>query len=210
MIVPMDRADLPVASLVRAWLRLYTAGVSPQKRERRVQQIESDLWEHQADADARGTGRAALSLLIADRMVRGVPADLAWRARIGGFAVHVSIPFNRAVGLLLLALVILIPVASSISGYDTSRAEWESELRRLGEQDRWMVNVTNIFQVLTGLALIGAGTAFALTMGRRSRVLGVECSRCLGRRGVDRWRGRVHDPDRLAHYCRWDAGLQAN
>ena len=184
MIVPMDRADLPVASLVRTWLRVYTAGVSSNLRERRAQQIESDLWEHQADATARGAGRAALSLLIADRMARGIPADIAWRARIGGFAMNFSIPFNRTVGLLLLALVILVPVASSISGYDTSRAEWESELRRLGEQDRSMVNVTNIFQVLTGLALVGAGTAFALTMGQRSRVLGISTGVFLGIAGV--------------------------
>ncbi len=171
MTMPMDRSDLRVASLVRAWLRCYTAGVSPHLRERRTQQIESDLWEHQADAATRGAGRAALSLSITDRMVRGIPADIAWRTRLGGFSVNINIPFNRAIGLVLLAFVIFVPIALTINGYDSAREGWEGELRRIGGQDEWKINLNSLFQMLAGLGLIGGGVIVAVTMGQRSRLL---------------------------------------
>ncbi len=171
MMMPMDRTNLRAASLVRVWLRCYTAGASPQQRERRVCQIESDLWEHQADAATRGAGRAALSLAITDRMVRGIPADIAWRTRLGGFAMNISIPFNRAIGLVLLAFVVLVPVALTINGYDSAREGWEGELRRIGGQDEWKTNLNNLFQMLAGLGLIGGGVIVAVTMGQRSRLL---------------------------------------
>jgi hypothetical membrane protein len=184
MIVPMDRADLAVASLVRAWLRLYTVGVSPQKRERRAQQLESDLWEHQADATARGISRGVTSLSIVDRMVRGIPADIAWRTRIGGFAVTISIPFNRAVGLVLLALVIAVPIATTMAGWDTDRDAWGAQLRDLGERQRWQTHLTNIFQVIAGLGLIAAGIALGVTMAQRSRGLAIVAGVLLGIAGT--------------------------
>ncbi len=172
MIVPMDRADLGVASLVRAWLRFYTSGAPAPLRERRAQQIESDLWEHQADAITRGAGGAALSLAITGRMVRGIPADIAWRTRIGGFAMNIKVPFNRMAGLLVLSLVILLPIASSINGYDTGREEWPSELARLGRMEQYQTTGNTIFQVVAGLALLGAAAAFGSLFASRSRTGG--------------------------------------
>jgi uncharacterized protein (TIGR03435 family) len=61
---------------VRAWTRLYTWRMPPALRETRRAEIESDLWEFQADAtDGRSVG-SALHILI--RLLSGMPDDLGW------------------------------------------------------------------------------------------------------------------------------------
>lgn len=69
------------AAVVRAWVWLYTAPVSLQKREARRREIASDLWEEQQAAPA---GPASVSLLR--RWALGIPSDLSWcaaNARLG-------------------------------------------------------------------------------------------------------------------------------
>ena len=61
--------------LTLRWVGWYTRGLSERAREERWAEIESDLWEHRADAGPGG--RTAFALL--SRTVRGVPADLSWR-----------------------------------------------------------------------------------------------------------------------------------
>ena len=66
------------ASLVRAWVGLYTMGLPESAAEERRTLIEADLWD-EADAaewlvESAGLGRQRFS-----RLVRGVPADLIWR-----------------------------------------------------------------------------------------------------------------------------------
>lgn len=184
MIVPLDRADTPAAALVRAWLRLYTFAAEPPQRERREQQIESDLWEQQAAAAERSLGGPRLALAIGGRMLRGMPSDIAWRTNTGGFAVNIRIPFNRMAGLLLLSLVILVPVASSISGYDTSRDSWPNELTRLGRMEEYQTTGNVIFQVLAGVALLGAAAGFGTLLARRARVAGTIAAVFLAGAGV--------------------------
>ncbi|CAN5119733.1 hypothetical protein BH18ACT5_BH18ACT5_02810 [soil metagenome] len=62
-------------NLVRSWVRLYTLDLGD--RDGRRAEIESDLWEHQHDAQASGEGAVAISIL--GRWAAGLPADLSWR-----------------------------------------------------------------------------------------------------------------------------------
>ena len=59
------------------WVRLYTCGVDRTIADARRAEFESDLWESLHDR-GRSDGSTARSLEILDRLVRGVPADLAW------------------------------------------------------------------------------------------------------------------------------------
>jgi len=68
-----------VIAAVRAWTWLYTSGLPLGLRERRREEIESDLWESIAD----GRDRRILALLIASRLIAGIPDDLGWRAEHG-------------------------------------------------------------------------------------------------------------------------------
>jgi len=67
------------AGLTRSWVRVYTRGVSPDLRERRQAEIESDLWEHESAAREAGAPLGAVALEFLGRLVLGVPADLSWR-----------------------------------------------------------------------------------------------------------------------------------
>jgi hypothetical protein len=124
--------DTLAASAARLWLRVYTLGVAAELRERREDQLHSDLWEHQADRLDAGVAPSMVGLEVLGRMVRGMPADLLWRFQLEGPKMDIKIPFERATGLLLLLLVVLIPVSTAISGYDTGRDAWADELTRLG------------------------------------------------------------------------------
>lgn len=63
--------------LVRAWTRLYTWRLSPEAREMRRAEIDSDLWEFQQDAARSSSVSPALHVLL--RLLIGVPDDLFWR-----------------------------------------------------------------------------------------------------------------------------------
>lgn len=66
--------------LALAWAAWYTRDLDPATTRDRRDEIASDVWEQvagQADRPA-----AALAASIAGRVVRGIPADLAWRWRM--------------------------------------------------------------------------------------------------------------------------------
>jgi hypothetical protein len=67
--------------LVRGWVRLYTAGLNPDHRAERCDEIISDLWEHRSHAAAERQAAATTSLVILGRWLAGIPADLSWRAQ---------------------------------------------------------------------------------------------------------------------------------
>lgn len=69
----MTREPLAVR-LCRAWARTYTRGLPAEIGERRVREIESDLWEHLRDGDTAERE-------ILGRTVRGIHADVWWRYR---------------------------------------------------------------------------------------------------------------------------------
>jgi hypothetical protein len=85
--------------LVRTWARVYTTGLPAALRERRIAEIESDLWEHSHELP----DSAIDSLAIVGRLVCGIPDDLGWRVTCFGFDLHAA----RWVLATLLALAIL-------------------------------------------------------------------------------------------------------
>ncbi|MGH8926795.1 MAG: hypothetical protein ACRDWH_00470 [Acidimicrobiia bacterium] len=64
-------------SLVRAWVRTYTAGLEAGTRADRTAEIDSDLWEHRNQAAAAGLRHVSLAIL--GRWAAGLTADLSWR-----------------------------------------------------------------------------------------------------------------------------------
>ena len=63
-----------VVSVVRAWTKVYTLGLTTEDRARRQQEIESDLWESLHDPEESPSAWRLLWRLIA-----GMPDDLGWR-----------------------------------------------------------------------------------------------------------------------------------
>ena len=70
-----------MAGLVARWVRFYTRDLPASVAERRVEEIDADLHDQIAHERASGVGDRRISHGIASRMVRGVPADAAWRGR---------------------------------------------------------------------------------------------------------------------------------
>lgn len=63
------------ARVVRRWVRLYTAGLPPETGQQRRAEMDSDLFEHETDAE-RSVPIGAEILL---RGLLGIPSDLSWR-----------------------------------------------------------------------------------------------------------------------------------
>lgn len=170
--------------IARAWTRLYTIGLAEAVRERRALELESDLWEHEADRFGEQAAPALVGVEVLGRMVRGIPADLLWRFQLEGPQMELKIPFERMVGLMLVALVILIPIAVGIDGYDTSRDGWSSELLRLADISSTATRGNMLFQVFSGVSLIGAAAGFYLTLVPRARNLATFAAFGLAAAGV--------------------------
>ena len=70
-----------MAAVVARWARFYTRDLPAPLAERRVGEIDADLHDHIAHERADGSGERRIALGVASRMVRGLPADVAWRRR---------------------------------------------------------------------------------------------------------------------------------
>lgn len=93
-------------SIVRGWTRLYTWGLPRPVRAARLREIDSDLWEFEAEA-LRGEWRVpAVQALL--RLAIGIPDDFRWRlesappARTGA---HRAVLVGAAAALLMLLWV---------------------------------------------------------------------------------------------------------
>jgi VIT1/CCC1 family predicted Fe2+/Mn2+ transporter len=77
-----------MAGLVSRWVRLYTRDLPAAVARRRREEIDADLHDHIVHERAGGTGDRRIALAVASRMVRGLAADVAWRAREATQARH--------------------------------------------------------------------------------------------------------------------------
>jgi hypothetical protein len=68
-----------IQQLVLIWVGLYTRNLSQERRLERLDEIESDMWEHVADGRAQSRSEGALAVEMLARLVRGMPADVFWR-----------------------------------------------------------------------------------------------------------------------------------
>jgi len=79
-----------MAELVAHWVRFYTRDLPTPIAQRRVDEIDADLHDHITHERAQRTSDRRIALGIASRMVRGLAADVAWRARHAKAAAHPS------------------------------------------------------------------------------------------------------------------------
>lgn len=66
-------------SFVRAWVRLYTAGLPPGLRDSRREELDADLWEQGQEAEKSLMDSPALWTHLLLRWLLGLPDDLLWR-----------------------------------------------------------------------------------------------------------------------------------
>ncbi len=159
------------SGLTLSWIRCYTLGLSRDTRAMRQQEIESDLWEHERDMRGRAWSRVEFALAVLSRLVRGMPADVFWRLQMEGPRMEIKIPFERVAGGLLLALVAMMIITGSISGYDPNPSGFDGELRRLAEIGSFADNANAAARLFTGLALIGAAAGFYVALRERGAIL---------------------------------------
>jgi hypothetical protein len=104
-----------IAGVVARWVRHYTRNLPAPVAERRIAEIEADVHDHIAHERAQGTADRRVARAVAARMVRGLAADLSWRAarspsrkdtmtrRTRRFLLHVGVPT---------AFVVLLPLVA--------------------------------------------------------------------------------------------------
>ena len=156
-------------ALVRGWVRIYTLGMTSERRERRRTEIESDLWENREDRMATGAAPATVSLELLGRCLRGVPADLLWRYQMEGPAMNIHFSIDRVAGALLLGMVLFLLIASSIGGYDPANgAGFDGELRRAASVP---ASANMVFFTLSGIGLIAAAAGLTRAFRDRSPML---------------------------------------
>lgn len=128
----------PVPSLAqstcRLWVRLYTRRLPSHAALRRRQEIESDLYEHFAEAaDAGITGRRLGAEILA-RVLVGVPADLSWRRAtrqrhprftLGGTSM--SYPKSSSHRLLYGLSGLIVVYAGLLAGIGILSSTWEDD-----------------------------------------------------------------------------------
>lgn len=161
--------SLFASNIARLWLRIYCFGLPAAARARRSLELESDLWEHERDCLERQLSPGIAGVEVFSRVIRGMPADLLWRFQLEGPQMNIRIPWERAMGLSLLVLVVLAPIAAGIDGYDTSEESWTSELSRLGAITDSHIRVNVLFQAIAGLALVGVGAGVLSALQPRAR-----------------------------------------
>jgi hypothetical protein len=76
----MPRMVRRATHLALSWTRWYTRDLAPAIAGDRRDEIASDVWEQAAGQADRPA--AALAASIVGRVVRGIPADLAWRWKV--------------------------------------------------------------------------------------------------------------------------------
>jgi uncharacterized protein (TIGR03435 family) len=84
---------------VRAWVWFYTTGLTADERATRRHEIESDLWEFEADMGGASRFSPALHLIL--RVLLGIPDDLGWRIEhvtVGPTLTQSSVALSGRVG----------------------------------------------------------------------------------------------------------------
>jgi hypothetical protein len=109
------------AEVVARWVRFYTRNLPPPIAQRRIDEIDADLHDHVAHERGRGTGDRRIALSIAARMVRGLPADAAWRGQMVAHSqiakeVEMHRPASRSAlrVALVTAVVLLVPLVANL------------------------------------------------------------------------------------------------
>lgn len=181
--IPYRRQGVTAAA-IRAWVRFYTLGLPEGQRDRRLFQIESDLWEHWQDrADHQASG-LLLSWETTDRALRGIAADILWRLQLEGPKVNIHIPIARLAGAFVLLLIIGMLLSTSAAGYDPSADSFAGEMERLASVKGWQADLYTFFQVVSGLGMILAASVFYIQLRERAGAAAVAAAFLLTSAGV--------------------------
>jgi hypothetical protein len=131
-----------VATIVRAWVRLYTRGLPATVAERRVEEIEADLHDQIAHERTAGRSERRIARALASRAARGIAADLRWRSRpLAGPAARVAIGVGAVLCVPLVAMRFSDQVVWSLADFVAAGvllaaigASFELALRRGGSR----------------------------------------------------------------------------
>ncbi len=130
----------------------YTALLAPTRREERRAEIESDVWEHLADARAEDQRAFVTQLAMLGRLVVGIPADLVWRRRVRRSTMRASVmKQQRLQGIAFLCAVVVfvdLVVASTVADWSRVDSVWRVLPMSIG-----LVLAGTIGVVATGLWL---------------------------------------------------------
>jgi hypothetical protein len=115
------------ASLVRAWVATYTRGLPDSAAAERKALIEADLWDEasvEGPEAPSGLARQRLS-----RLVRGLPADIAWRVEQqrrttkGPVRTAMRIPLGQLIAIGVVAILQIVMIVGLLAS--TSFREWD-------------------------------------------------------------------------------------
>lgn len=167
----MGGIAVAASRLARTWTAAYTLGLAAPVRDARRAEVASDVWEQHCDTVIDGHAVWKFFASVFGRVVRGAPADLLWRVNVEGPKMDIKIPVERVVGAVLLAMVVLLMITTSISGYDTAREGFDGELRRLADMSDAANTGNAFFRAVTGIALIAAAAALYTNLKERAPML---------------------------------------
>jgi peptidoglycan/LPS O-acetylase OafA/YrhL len=71
-----------MADLVARWVRFYTRDRPTAIAQRRINEINADLYDHITHERTQGTSDRRIAFSILSRMARGLTADASWRRRV--------------------------------------------------------------------------------------------------------------------------------
>lgn len=104
-----------MAGLVARWARFYTRNLPAPIAERRIDEIDADLHDHIAHERAAGTADRRIAFSVAARMVRGLAADISWRATRKEPTVN-QIAYVRIA--VVTGLILLVPLIATLTSED--------------------------------------------------------------------------------------------
>ena len=134
-----------IAGLASWWVDVYTRTAPVDEAADRRGEVESDLHEQAAAAAARGTPARRVSWEIAGRMVRGMPADLAWRVEVEQAPGRLRWHLQHPATVYATALLVLIPLGLVADG-----------TRTRGDVHRWSAAGALGLAALVGCAVVVA------------------------------------------------------
>lgn len=157
----------------RRWVNLYTRNLPAAERQRRRDEIESDLFEHAHDARSSGVSAVRLNAEILARVLVGVPADLSWRRAtrqphqrlaLGGNSMSLTTSTARRLLYGLSALIVLYSSFGFLVGIGI-----------LGDGNNWPESTTativyEVIPMLSGMVLV-VGLVVHRTNPRRGLLL---------------------------------------
>jgi hypothetical protein len=142
-----------------AWAAWYTSDLEPAVADGRRDEIASDVWEQAAGQADRPA--AALAASIAGRVVRGIPADLAWRWRMPS-------GFPRETGVMRAGLAIALVLSSAVLALGVGALGRAAVGLLRGEA---LPSVTTVSSTGIGVGMLLLG--LALVLRARTRRLGL-------------------------------------